>query len=183
MHIPSQTAGYAIVALSYLHGRDEQWVQAKDIAEATGIPRPYLSRILHLLGKSGLINTKRGYRGGVALTRPTRKITLLQVAEAIDAPVARPKCLIGLAECSDDRGCPAHDYWVRERARMRSKLSRLTLASVAKFEKRSNGRLLGPALAQRSARRSRSTTAKTAKVAKAGDAKTKPARPRQRRKA
>ena len=182
MQILSQTAGYAIVALSYLHGRDEDWVQAKDIAEATGIPRPYLSRILHLMGKNGLINTKRGYRGGVALARPTEDITLLEVAEAIDATVSKPKCLIGLAECSDDRGCPAHDYWIREQSKMQSKLNRLTLASVAKFEKRSNGRLLGPAPARRSGRPSPATAAKTAKVAKAGANKSKPARPRQSRK-
>lgn len=177
MQVLSQTAGYAIVALSYLHGRDEDWVQAKDIAQATGIPRPYLSRILHLLGKNGLIHTKRGYRGGVALARPTEKITLLQVAEAIDATISKPKCLIGLAECSDNRGCPAHDYWIREQSKMQSKLNRLTLASVAKFEKRSNGRLLGPAPSRRSASCRRSATAKTSA------AKTKPAQPRQRRKA
>ena len=51
----SQTAGYAIVALSCLNERGDAWTLAKDIAECTGIPRPYLSKIFHKLENSGLI--------------------------------------------------------------------------------------------------------------------------------
>ena len=112
MQLLSQTAGYAIVALSFLYGRDDEWVLARDIADATGIPRPYLSRILHLLGKSGLILTKLGYRGGVSLSRPPEKITLLEVAKAIDATISRPVFSAIMANFA--LPCPA--AWFKNRA-------------------------------------------------------------------
>ena len=81
----SQTTGYAILALSCLEeGDGENWILVKDIATCTGIPKPYLSKILHSLQGSGLIRAKRGYRGGFALARPSSRINLLEIAAAVE---------------------------------------------------------------------------------------------------
>jgi len=160
MQILSQTTGYAVLALSYLHGHEDEWVLAKDIAVATGVPGPYLSRILHQLGKSGLILTKRGYKGGVRLSRPAEDITLLEVAETIEPNVREPRCVLGLGECTDDRGCPAHEVWVKEQASIRNLLKTMTLAEVAKFERREDGRLKDALVKPRPERRPRTKKAK-----------------------
>ncbi|MHC5013665.1 MAG: RrF2 family transcriptional regulator [Planctomycetota bacterium] len=65
----SHTTGYAILALACLEGAGGRWVLSTEIAELTGTPRPYLSRVLHTLRRSGLVRAKRGYRGGFALAR------------------------------------------------------------------------------------------------------------------
>lgn len=135
MRALSQTTGYAIRALSYMGEKTAQWVQVKDIALATGVPKPYLAKILHALGQSGLIRTKRGYRGGVALSRPAAHVTVLDVVHAVEHLDQKPRCLVGMAACSDDRACPVHDFWEHQRRELEAKLARITLAQVATFER------------------------------------------------
>jgi Rrf2 family iron-sulfur cluster assembly transcriptional regulator len=133
----SQTTGYAIRALSCLHHSGDELVLAKEIAERTGIPKPYLSKILHALRKTGLVTAKRGYRGGVALSRPASEISLLEIAESVEGDRRRHVCLLGMVECSDlceeAHQCPVHDFWVDERSRIEAKLRAITLAQMAQF--------------------------------------------------
>jgi Rrf2 family iron-sulfur cluster assembly transcriptional regulator len=130
----SQTTGYAIRALCCLERSDGRLVRARQIADCTGIPKPYLSKTLHILGRSGLIRTKRGYQGGFVLAHPARRIRLLDIVEAVEGEAWQPRCLLGMADCSDQRNCPTHEFWKVERERIRAELARLTLAAVAKFE-------------------------------------------------
>lgn len=140
----SQTTGYAILALSCLEvGDGENWILARDIAACTGIPKPYLSKILHSLLGSGLIRTKRGYRGGFSLARPSSGISLLEIAEAVEGAGVLDGCLLGLAECSEEVACPAHEFWSRERERIRRRLGGTTLKDVARFERARGGLRLG----------------------------------------
>ncbi|MEX2214179.1 MAG: Rrf2 family transcriptional regulator [Phycisphaeraceae bacterium] len=131
----SQTTGYAIRALTCLRfGESAALVMAKDIAEATGIPLPYLSKLMHALGQAGLITTKRGYRGGFALARPAEAISLMDITEAIEGPNDNASCLLGLETCSDERACPLHRFWKQERQRIEKAMCQMTLREVAKFE-------------------------------------------------
>jgi Rrf2 family transcriptional regulator, iron-sulfur cluster assembly transcription factor len=130
-----QTVGHAILALSCLESCSTNGFRlAKDVAACTQIPLPYLSKILHTLGRSGLVAAKRGYRGGFSLTRPAGDISLREVTEAIDPKAVEKRCLLGLAVCTDERACPAHARWSVERQRLEDILERLTIADVAAFE-------------------------------------------------
>lgn len=131
----SQTTGYAILALSCLDEKAEKLVLAKSIARRTGIPKPYLSRILYDLAQSGVIMSKRGYKGGVALSKPALEISLMEIAEAVRGEEWQKSCLLGLAECSDQRACPVHDFWKPVREEVENKLREVTLAEAAQFEK------------------------------------------------
>ena len=137
----SQTTGYAILALSCLDGCRDRWVLAKDISECTGIPLPYLSKLLHALNGSGLVRAKRGYRGGFQLAKPAEEVSLLDVSEAVEGRQWIHRCLLGLEDCSDARACPAHEFWREQRARIGEKLRQLTLRDVAEFERHRGTRL------------------------------------------
>lgn len=130
----SQTTGYAILALACLEEVQGNWVKVREINECTGIPLPYLSKLLHRLGQAGIVVAKRGTFGGYALACSPAEINLLEVAEAIEGETWMPRCLLGLSNCSDERACPTHAFWSKERARIESKLSRITLKEVAKYE-------------------------------------------------
>jgi Rrf2 family protein len=80
----SQTSGHAILALSCLCETAGRFVLAKDIAACTGVSLPYLSKVLDAMRRTGLIEGKRGYRGGFGLARPAAEISRLHVAEAVD---------------------------------------------------------------------------------------------------
>jgi Rrf2 family iron-sulfur cluster assembly transcriptional regulator len=131
----SHTAGYAVVALSCLDEPGQLWTLAKDIARCTGLPGAYLSQILCALGRAGLVETKRGYRGGFRLSRSSQEISVLEVVEAIEGPRCFETCLLGLDVFSDKRGCPTYEFWEGEKARIRAHLGKLSLAKVARFER------------------------------------------------
>lgn len=127
----SQTAGYAILAMCCMEGPDGKPVLVRDIAEATGIPKPYLSKLIHVLGHSGLILTKRGHSGGVVLSRPPKRINLLEVAKAVDGDDFLPCCLLGFPKNWHLRVCLTMPSWKQERERMEKKLRRTSLADLA----------------------------------------------------
>jgi len=133
-------SGYAVLALACLHG-EENWVLVADIAARTGAPRPYLHKILHALGTWGMVKSKRGYNGGVVLARSATDINLLEVIDAVEGRQRIHRCMLGLEECTDERACPAHEFWSEKRRLIEEKLSNTTLAQVAAFERREGGRL------------------------------------------
>lgn len=130
----SLTAGYGILALSCLDG--ERWMLARELAVRTGVPKPYLSKILHALARAQLIRAKRGYLGGFMLARRAEEIMLLDIVDAVDGTAWAGRCLLGLAACSDERACPMHEFWKSERASIRGLLARTSLQDVAQFEDR-----------------------------------------------
>ncbi len=137
----SVRTGYAVLALACLHNCEGQWVLVRDIADCTHTPKPYLHKILHALGRSGLIRSKRGFRGGISLSRPSAQITLMDVVEAVEGRSWTQRCLLGLGKCSDERDCPIHEFWSAQKNRIEAKLRQTTLADVAAQESKEKGRL------------------------------------------
>lgn len=101
------------------------------IQRCTGIPMPYLRKILFIMGKAGLIETKRGRHGGFVLARPADQITLMDVAAAMGKHDPLPECLLELPGCSDATPCPMRSFWQKERARIEKKLEGVTVAEAA----------------------------------------------------
>jgi Rrf2 family protein len=108
----SQTAEYALRGVLYLaeHGA-ERPVPVDQIAQSLAIPRNYLSKILHTLGKRNVLSSSRGPHGGFALAIPAERLSLLEVVEPFDELDARGACLLGRERCSDTSPCAAHHRW------------------------------------------------------------------------
>jgi len=136
----TQSTGYAITALGYVAAGGGNPMLIKDIAEATGLPHPYLAKIIHTLARRGLVVTRRGVGGGVLLSRAALEITLFDIADALDDPLLDQRCMLGNAHCSDERACPAHGFWVDHRAQHVAFLRSSTLADIANFERRQQAR-------------------------------------------
>jgi Rrf2 family protein len=79
---------YALHALAYLarHGGGRM-LAAAAIAGAAGLPERFLVKALRPLVGAGLLEAVRGPRGGYRLARPAKRITLLEVVEAVEGPV------------------------------------------------------------------------------------------------
>jgi len=132
----SQAVGYAATALGFLAGAGAKSCLVKDIAEACGIPAPYLAKIVHTLSKAGIVTTQRGIGGGVSLARPAAEVSLWQLCVAMNDPIIHPRCMLGTAECSDSRACPAHTFWTRCRGEQEEFLKNTSLADISAFETR-----------------------------------------------
>ena len=137
----SKKTGYAILALACMITEKQERFRVEDIAKRADIPKPYLHKILHPLGKSGFIATKRGYRGGMALARPANQITLFDIVEAVQEEEWMGSCLLGFGECGDERNCPVHKKWSIEKEKIKKLLKNVTLEQVSIFESKPGGRL------------------------------------------
>ncbi len=84
----SRSTAYAMLAAGYLaQHQKEKVVLSQDISKKYDIPLEYLLKILQQLVKADVLRSKRGPRGGFSLARPAKKITLLQIIEAVDGPM------------------------------------------------------------------------------------------------
>ncbi|MBI2840617.1 MAG: Rrf2 family transcriptional regulator [Acidobacteria bacterium] len=132
----SQTVGYAVTAMGWVAGSGDGPVLVRDIAAGTGIPSAYLAKIVNSLARKGFVVTQRGTKGGVALAHRPESITIYDLCAALDDPLVKERCMLGMASCSDDRRCPAHEFWKAQREKELEFLRRTTLSDVAAFEHR-----------------------------------------------
>ena len=117
--------------------KDGDPVLGRKIAKDEGIPKQFLSKILHLLRNQGLIHTTMGPGGGYRLARPAQRITLGQVVEAVEGKMnISEKCILGLDKCSDKESCALHDRWKRFREQYVSTITKLNLEQAATTLKR-----------------------------------------------
>lgn len=85
----SRSTGYAILAVGYI-GRhlDKKIILSQSIAKEYDIPLEYLLKILQQLVKVNVLRSKRGPRGGFSLAKTLKKISMLEIIEAVDGPLA-----------------------------------------------------------------------------------------------
>ena len=84
----SRSTGYALLAVGYIaKNQGDGVVLSQDISNQYDIPLEYLLKILQQLVRANVLRSKRGPRGGFSLAKPTTKITMLEVIEAVDGPL------------------------------------------------------------------------------------------------
>ncbi len=84
----SRSTGYALLAVGYLaQHQDQKIILSQAISKKYKIPLEYLLKIMQQLVKANVLRSKRGPRGGFSLARPAKKITMLQIIEAVDGPL------------------------------------------------------------------------------------------------
>lgn len=129
----SQTAEYALRATLHLARHDDGApIRVDDVARDLDVPRNYLSKILHELGKEGILDSTRGPKGGFRLARPAKKITLKEVVERFDpeALADEGRCVLGRLKCDDRDPCAAHERWKGVASRIRAFFRETTLAEL-----------------------------------------------------
>ena len=137
----SQSVGYSAVALGIIAEAKEKPMLVKEIAQLGNIPSPYLAKLIHILGRKGIVETQRGIGGGVLLKKDSSKISLYDLCKCFDDPVLGVRCMLGNAECSDERACPCHKFWTSQRSKEIKFLQKTTIKDLAAFERREIVRL------------------------------------------
>lgn len=108
----TRQADYAIRAVLYIAKLGAgQRAATSQIAQEQRIPPSFLAKIISQLSIAGLLQTSRGARGGVMLATTPEEITLLDVVEAIDGPIALNECVGDDNACSFGEDCPLRPIW------------------------------------------------------------------------
>jgi Rrf2 family protein len=108
----TRQADYATRAILYLArvGKGER-IATSQVAKEQKIPPSFLAKIISQLSIAGLLQTSRGARGGIALSRDPGQITLLEVIEAIDGPIQLNMCVESGGVCPYEENCPIQPVW------------------------------------------------------------------------
>jgi Rrf2 family protein len=107
-------------------------VQRSALAETTGVPDSFLSKVLQGLVRARLVVSHPGVNGGFELARAAQKISLLEVVEAIDGPMALNVCLSSEQACDRQSWCAAHLTWREAQGALAKVLKAATIDRIAR---------------------------------------------------
>ena len=128
----SAKADYAVRAAAELAtATSGRLVKGEELARAQGIPLEFLENILRAMRVAGIVTAQRGIDGGYALARSADQITLAEVFDAVEAPLAGTQRT--RLEDLDYPGAAARlvDVWIAMRVSMLAVLGSVTLADLA----------------------------------------------------
>jgi FeS assembly SUF system regulator len=102
----SHLADYAVVLMTAAARRPSSArLSATELATETGVPLPTAQKLMGQLAGFGLLTSVRGAGGGFALARPARAISLADIVEAVEGPIAMTICSDGRTDCALDAHC------------------------------------------------------------------------------
>ena len=105
-------------------------VSAREVSERQGVPSKFLEQLLAALRKAGLVSAVRGARGGFTLTRDPSEITVLEVVEALEGPLAPTAC-DGGSICGRSDACAAASVWAKATDALREVFATTSLAELS----------------------------------------------------
>lgn len=126
----SKMTDYATVILSVIAKDQQRLHGALELAEATGIALPSVSKILKILTKAGILSSMRGAKGGYVLAREPGKITVATIISALEGPIALTECSVSHKGCEQASGCRIQGNWHLINQKIANALESVTLADM-----------------------------------------------------
>ena len=140
----SSLADYAVVMMSAASrhcggaglapatGKKTTRINAALLAEETGIPLPTVQKLVSKLSSAGLLRSVRGAGGGFRLARPAAAVSIADIIEAIEGPIAMTSCVeTGKHDCVLEGTCRVQPHWPVINQAVRSALADVKLTSLS----------------------------------------------------
>jgi len=128
----SRITDYGIVLLVELaRTADDAAHNARNLALATALPLPVVSKVLKSLAREGLLASQRGSKGGYTLARPADRITVPEMITALEGPISLTECTLHPGACQQESNCGVREPWQRINDAVHDALANITLADLA----------------------------------------------------
>jgi len=129
----SHLADYAVVLMTAAARREAgARLSATELSADTGVPLPTAQKLMGQLATAGLLSSSRGAGGGFALARPAAEISLADIVEAVEGPIALTMCADGVNhECLLDAHCRVKPHMGAVGNAVRGALGAVTLTELA----------------------------------------------------
>ncbi len=129
----SSLADYAVVMMAACSRHCGQaQINAGQLAEETGIPLPTVQKLVSKLSHAGLLRSVRGAGGGFKLARPAAAVSLADIIEAIEGPIAMTACVeTGRHDCGLEGSCKVQPHWPVVNDAVRGALANINLTSLS----------------------------------------------------
>ena len=130
---------YSIVILANLVAKDENAMHtAKELSEFSGIPLPTVTRILKMLSSKGILESQRGAQGGYELTKNPTDISVAQVIEAMEGPIALTECASDDCACAFEPSCAVGKPWQKINKAVNDVLQDISLSDMSARDESQN---------------------------------------------
>jgi Rrf2 family transcriptional regulator, cysteine metabolism repressor len=108
-------------------------VSLSEVADAEGLPLPYLEQVVASLKRAGLLESHRGAYGGYELAHAPAMITAGDVIRALEGTIVQVPCLVDAPEssCGRECSCTTRNVWVEVRDKLIETLDSITLADLS----------------------------------------------------
>jgi len=126
----SKLTDYGTVVLAQLASETDGVCSATDVAQATGIAPPTVSKLLKSLARAGLVTSTRGANGGYRLARAPEAISAASVIDALEGPVSITECSTNDGHCDYEKVCNVGSAWQRINAAIRHALEDVSLVDL-----------------------------------------------------
>jgi FeS assembly SUF system regulator len=110
----------------------ESLLTTKDLAQRSRIPLATVRKLLKYLVDAGLIKSFRGNKGGYTLARPAADISIADIIQAIDGPIALTDCsgINSDNQCSLEASCPLAHKWCEVNKEIVEKLQSVSIREI-----------------------------------------------------
>ena len=127
----SKITDYGIVLLARL-ARDTEGTthNARELAAEVDLPAPVVSKILKLLARAEVLESRRGAKGGYALVRQPEDLTVEEMIRVLEGPVALTQCSAAPSSCEHETNCAVREPWRIISGVVEEALSTITLADL-----------------------------------------------------
>lgn len=127
----SKLSDYAVVVLSQLARDSGRVVSASGLAESTGIPEPTVAKVLKVLVKGNIVASTRGASGGYTMERSPADISVRELIEALDGPIAVTSCIEEHnTDCGISHVCAMRGKWHKVNSAIVSTLDEMSLTEL-----------------------------------------------------
>ena len=106
------------------------------LAHETGVPLATAQKLMGRLAGAGLLTSARGTGGGFRLSREANRITLADIIEAVEGPIAMTNCIEGASyDCALEGSCRVKPHLNAANTAVRGALEGVSLASLSEVAK------------------------------------------------
>jgi Rrf2 family protein len=128
----SDAASLALHTMVILAAQPDSTFSNREIASLLHASEHHLSKVLQRLTREGLVSSARGPKGGFKVSPEWKKITLLQVYEAIEGPMETRECLLSRPACGNDNECILGDLLKVMNSKIRKTFSSTNLSNIVR---------------------------------------------------
>ncbi|WP_164156428.1 SUF system Fe-S cluster assembly regulator [Sandarakinorhabdus rubra] len=126
-------ADYAVVVMAAAAREPGAKLSAARVAELTAIPAPTVAKLMGTLARGGLLTASRGVAGGFVLSREPAHISVAEVVEAVDGPIALTSCAgHETTDCAMEGHCAIRGHWPPINQAVRGALAAVSLADLVR---------------------------------------------------
>jgi Rrf2 family transcriptional regulator, nitric oxide-sensitive transcriptional repressor len=121
---------YALRTLLYLASRGSEQASCREVAAFYGISGDHVAKVVQHLAHAGMVRAGRGRGGGLRLGRATERISVGEVVELFEGPVALLECVTREGVCRIQPGCRLRHVLDAAGSRLIQELKGVTLADL-----------------------------------------------------